>query len=147
MLSLLTLTNLETICFLLSHLKTHILQCIHTYAWKTNFTFPKNQTIDGISSNKPERNALPNDVTDGTERSSERLSTESHEMFSSTELNQYEISSDEGSLEDPVDKRDGAARSRPVRAAAKKRKTKAVAKTKGRKQQIEQMEMDDVLID
>jgi len=102
------------------------------------------KTIDGISSNKSERNPLQssNDITDGHER----LSTDRNEMFSSTELNQYEISSDEETLEAFLDDgSDGAARSRPVRNAAKRRKNKAGTKSKGRKQQIE--EMDDVFVE
>lgn len=61
------------------------------------------------------------------------------EMLSSTEMNLFEISSDDDDLSQ------GAARSRPVRAVAKKRKIKSVAKAKGRKQQNE--EMDDVFIE
>lgn len=109
----------------------------HTHARKTNFTLPKkNQTIDGIALNKAERSSSTSsaDVPDGPER----MPTEAPEMFSSTVLNQFEISSDDESLA-------GAARSRPVRAVAKKRKTKVVAKAKGKKQQIE--EMDDVFIE
>lgn len=100
--------------------------------------FPKTQTFDGIALNKAERSSLPStsDVPDGLEF----MSTETREIFSSTELNQFEISSDDD------ESSHGAARSRPVRAVAKRRKTKVVvAKAKGRKQQIE--EMDDVFIE
>lgn len=120
-------------------LQNHIKKCFfnastHTHTRKQNFTSQKNQTIDGVVLNKPDRNHLPStststsDATDGAEH----MPAENQEMFSSTELNQVEISSDD----------EGAARSRPLRTVAKKRKAKG---PKGRKQQAE--EMADVFID
>lgn len=58
-------------------------------------------------------------------------------MFSSTELNQYEISSDEEPLQPLPRSLKGAARSRPV---DKKRKTKVVTRGRGRKQRTEEPE-------
>lgn len=97
------------------------------------------QTFDGIALNKadPNRPAITNDVPDGLEQ----METDTQETFSNIELNQFEISSD-----DESSSQGGAARSRPVRAVAKKRKNKIVAtKSKGRKQQME--EIDDVYIE
>lgn len=65
---------------------------------------------------------------------------ENPDIFSSVELNQYEISSEE---DDNESLQGGSARSRPVRTVAKKRKNKVVAK--GRKKHNE--EMDDVFIE
>lgn len=99
---------------------------------------PKNQTIDGIALNKPDHNpsSSASDAPDGPDR----MPTENDEFIAGTEMNQFEISSDDD------EQSQGAARSRPVRAVvAKKRKAKSVAKAKGRKQQNE--ETDDVFIE
>lgn len=114
----------------------------HFYTTKKINFLPPNQTIDGISSNKPDRNNVQqlSDVPDG----GEQFSTDSQVMFSVADLNQYEISSDD----EPVhsEERDGAARSRPVRSTVtKKRKAKAAPKARGRKQLKE--EMEDIFIE
>ncbi|KAG4068598.1 hypothetical protein HA402_004939 [Bradysia odoriphaga] len=94
------------------------------------------KTIDGIAINKPTPNpsTSASDVTDG----SDRLPIENAEIFSSTELNQFEISSDD-------EPSHGAARSRPVRAAASRRKARVPLNGKGRKKRSD--ESDDVFIE
>lgn len=94
------------------------------------------KTIDGIAVNKPNRNpsASASDVHDGPDP----IPIENQEIFSGTELNQFEISSDDESSH-------GAARSRPVRAAAARRKNRVAVNGKGRKKRSD--ESDDVVIE
>lgn len=123
---------------------SHVTNCLpkmlrRTYSHAKNLFFysskKSNQTIDGISVTKPNPTASASDVHDGPDS----IPIENQELLRGTELNQFEISSDddESSL--------GAARSRPVRAAANRRKNRVAANGKGRKKRND--ESDDVFIE